>query len=65
MLSKHELEEIIKAWPDENGVSSNPEVYHKWIGMERDHCMTRIRYALGLERIEGLSDRGYFKSAQH
>ena len=25
MLSKHELEEIIKAWPDENGVSSNPE----------------------------------------
>ena len=57
MLSKHELEEIIKAWPDENGVSSNPEVYHKWIGMERDHCMTRIRYALGLKRIEGLSDR--------
>ena len=57
MLSKHELEEIIKAWPDKDGVSSNPEVYHKWIGMERDHCMTRIRYALGLERIEGLSDR--------
>ena len=59
MLSKYELEEIIKAWPDKDGVSSNPEVYNKWIGMERDHCMTRIRYALGLERIEGLSDRQY------
>ena len=25
MLSRHELEEIIKAWPDKDGVSSNPE----------------------------------------
>ena len=29
MLSKTELEEIIAAWPDENGVSSNPEVIEK------------------------------------
>ena len=59
MLSKYELEEIIKAWPDKDGVSSNPEVYHKWIAMERDHCITRIQFALGVERIEALSDRQY------
>ena len=27
MLSKYDLEEIIKAWPDKDGKSSNPEVY--------------------------------------
>ena len=59
MLSKQELEEIIKAWPDESGVSSNPEVYYKWIAIERDHCIARIHYALGSERIEALSDRQY------
>lgn len=31
MLSRKELEELIKAWPDENGVSSNPEIYDQWI----------------------------------
>ena len=59
MLSKQELEEIIRAWPDEGGNSSNPELYNHWIEMERDHCRARIRYALGLHRIEGLSDRQY------
>ena len=59
MLSRKELEEIIKAWPDENGISSNPEVFHNWIEIERDHCRTRIRYALGYDRIEALSERQY------
>ena len=59
MLSKHELEEIIKAWPDENGNSSNPEIYNNWIELERDHCRTRIRHALGIVKIEALSDRQY------
>ena len=31
MLSKYELEEIIEAWPDKDGVSSNPEVYQYWL----------------------------------
>ena len=35
MLSKHELEEIIKAWPDESGVSSNPEVYQYWLEYQK------------------------------
>ena len=59
MLSKHELEEIIKAWPDEDGKSSNPEVYNNWIEIERDHGRSRIRHALGLAKIEALSDRQY------
>ena len=59
MLSKQELEEIIKAWPDVNGNSSNPELYYNWIEMERDHCRTRIRYALGTKRIVALTDRQY------
>ncbi len=27
--------------------------------MERDHCRARVRYALGITRIEALSDRQY------
>ena len=35
MLSRKELEEIIKAWPDKDGNSSNPEVYEDWLEMEK------------------------------
>ena len=35
MLSRKELEEIIKAWPDKDGKSSNPEVYENWLEMEK------------------------------
>lgn len=35
MLSRNELEEIIKAWPDKGGRSSNPEVYENWLEMEK------------------------------
>ena len=59
MLSKYELEEIIKAWPDEDGNSSNPEIYNNWIELERDHCRSRIRHALSIAKIEALSDRQY------
>ena len=50
MLSKYELEEIIRAWPDKDGNSSNPEIYNNWIELERDHCRSRIRHALGIEK---------------
>ena len=36
MLSKYELEEIIEAWPDKDGVSSNPEVYQFGWSIERN-----------------------------
>ena len=35
MLSRKELEEIIKAWPDKDGKSSNPEVYENWFEMQK------------------------------
>ena len=35
MLSRKELEEIIKAWPDKDGKSSNPEVYENWLEMKK------------------------------
>ena len=35
MLSKYELEEIIKAWPDKEGISSNPKVYEYWLEYQK------------------------------
>ena len=35
MLSKYDLEDIIKAWPDKDGNSSNPEVYEDWLEMKK------------------------------
>ena len=35
MLSKKELEEIIKAWPDKDGKSLNPEDYENWLEMKK------------------------------
>ena len=32
---KKELEEIIKAWPDKDSKSSNPEVYENWLEMKK------------------------------
>ena len=37
MLSKKELEEIIKAWPDKDGKSSNPEVYENWLEKQKQY----------------------------
>ena len=31
MLSSKQLDDLIRAWPDENGVSSDPETYAAWI----------------------------------
>ena len=35
MLSKIALEQLIAAWPDENGSSSNPKIYEAWLERER------------------------------
>ena len=37
MLSKYDLEEIIKAWPDKDGNSSNPEVYENWLETQKQY----------------------------
>ena len=57
MLSKKELEEIIAAWPDENGVSSNPEVIEKWEAKQQQYFSEKVHFALGMDRIEALSKR--------
>ena len=48
MLSYFELEEIIKAWPDKDGKSSNPEVYEAWLEQQKH---------LPLDMFEGVIDK--------
>ena len=57
MLSRKELEEIIKAWPDENGVSSNPEIYDQWIFSQNQYFVDKVYMALGNDRVDCLSEK--------
>ena len=57
MLSKNELEEIIKAWPDEDGNSSNPEVFDKWIFNQNQYFIDKVYIALGNDRVDSLSEK--------
>ena len=57
MLTKKELENIIEAWPDDRGQSSNPELFESWIERERRYDARIIQNALGLDRIHALSER--------
>ena len=55
MLTKKSLEELIIAWPDENGHSSNPKLFEQWEESERLEDARVIQDALGLDRIHALS----------
>ena len=57
MLSKYELEEIIKAWPDEDGNSSNPQVFDKWIFNQNQYFIDNVYIALGTDRVDSLSEK--------
>ena len=57
MSSRKELEEIIKAWPDENGVSSNPEIYDQWIFSQNQYFVDKVYMALGNDRVDCLSEK--------
>lgn len=48
MLSYFDLEEIIKAWPDKDGKSSNPAVYEAWLEQQKQ---------LPLDMFEGVIDK--------
>jgi len=48
MLSKYELEEIIRAWPDKDGISTNPEVHQAWLEQQKQ---------LPLEMFEGVLEQ--------
>ena len=55
MLTKKSLEELIIAWPDENGHSSNPKLFEQWEQSERLADAQVIQDALGADRIHALS----------
>ena len=57
MLSKQYIEDLIAAWPDGDGYSSNPEVFDAWVERERKYNGRVIQNALGAERIKALSDK--------
>ena len=57
MLSKTALEQLITAWPDESGFSSNPEIYAVWLERERRYDARIIQNALGRDRILALTEK--------
>jgi hypothetical protein len=57
MLSKTALEQLITAWPDEKGSSSNPEIYAAWLERERRYDARIIQNALGRDRILALTEK--------
>ena len=57
MLSKTALEQLIAAWPDEDGSSSNPKIYEAWLERERRYDARIIQNALGRDRILALTEK--------
>ena len=55
MLNKQFLEQLINAWPDQEGHSRNPALYEDWVERERRYEGRIIQNALGLQRISSLS----------
>ena len=46
MLTRQELVKLIEAWPDENGVSNDPETYNAWIESEEKQFWRLAREVL-------------------
>ena len=57
MLTIQELENLIRAWPDENGVSSDPATYNAWMESEKKQFWRLAREVLGFDRINALSEK--------
>jgi len=57
MLTRELLEKLLAAWPDENGISQNPELYNAWLERTRRYDARIIQNALGHERILALTDK--------
>ena len=55
MLTKKYLEQLILAWPDDSGHSGNPALFDAWVERERRYNGRVFQYALGIDRILGLS----------
>lgn len=57
MIDKVYLEQVVASWPDNEGHSSNPEVFNAWIERERRYHARVIQNALGVDRILSLSEK--------
>ena len=57
MLTRQELVKLMEAWPDENGVSSDPETYNAWIESEKKQFLRLAREVLGFDRINAMSEK--------
>ena len=57
MLTRQELVKLIEAWPDENGVSSDPKTYNAWMESEKKQFWRLAREVLGFDRINALSEK--------
>ena len=57
MITKAYLVQLVAAWPDEDGRSSNPELFDAWVERERRYDGRIIQNALGVERILALTDK--------
>ena len=51
MLTKQELEDLIKAWPDENGKTSDPDTYFNWLEKQRRYFAGVVWHALGRAKM--------------
>ena len=56
MLSSKKLDDLIRAWPDKNGVSSDPETYAAWIRAQLEHAEKLIGMALSKKRLGSLTE---------
>ena len=57
MLTRQELEHLVKVWPDENGVSDDPETYNAWKESEQKQFWRLARLVLGADKINALSEK--------
>ena len=46
---------LVRLWPDENGHSRNHALFDVWVERERRYNGRIFQYALGIDRILGLS----------
>ena len=51
MLTKQELEDLIKAWPDENGETNDPDTYFNWLEKQRRYFAGVVWHALGRAKM--------------
>ena len=57
MHTRQELEMLIRAWPDKNGISSDPDTFNDWVDKERKHFVRFVRQTLGFDRLKALSEK--------